>query len=198
MANLSTSACAVLCVLLGYYVFRWLYRSRLARSNGHLAPRVYPHKDPFLGLDLLIKARKLLKNHSLLPELAQRFTNYGRTFQSNNLGRTQINSIEPENIKTVFATRSSDWGVQPIRFVAQEPFCGRGFITTDGEEWAHAKSLLKPGFQRSYISNLEPLEEHFQIMLSRIPRDNSTIDLLPLFADLVSSISRLRFTTVLP
>ncbi|KAJ8064629.1 hypothetical protein OCU04_006955 [Sclerotinia nivalis] len=189
MASLSTFACAALCILLGYHAFCWLYRHRLARSNGHLPPRKYPHMEPFFGLDLFIKTGKLLKEHRMLPEIAQRFADHGRTFQTSNLGRTQINSIEPENIHTVFSTRSTEWGVQPIRLAAQEPFCGRGFITTDGEEWAHAKSLLKPGFQRSYISNLTSLEEHFQIMLSRIPKDGSTIDLLPLFADLYLDIA---------
>ncbi|KAF7864309.1 uncharacterized protein EAF02_010277 [Botrytis sinoallii] len=184
MKSLSTFACTVLCTLLGYHVFRILYRNRLARSNGHLPPRKYPHIDPFLGLDIFIKTGKLLKEHRMLPEIAQRFADHGRTFQTKNLGRTQINSIQPENIHTVFSSRSIEWGVQPIRLVAQEPFCGRGFITTDGDEWAHAKSLLKPGFQRSYISNLTSLEEHFQVMLSRIPKDESPVDLLPLFADL--------------
>ncbi|KAH8160028.1 hypothetical protein CIB48_g8215 [Xylaria polymorpha] len=84
-----------------------------------------------------------------------------------------------ENIRAVFSKNAADLGIQPLRLRNMSPFCGRGFITTDGSDWKLSHDLLKPSFHRSNISNFGPLEEHLGILLEQIPKDGSKFDLQP-------------------
>jgi len=52
---------------------------------------------------------------------------------------------------------------------------------TDGRLWEHSRALLKPAFARKEISDLPAFEVHVQNLLAKIPRDESTVDLRPLF-----------------
>jgi cytochrome P450 len=58
-------------------------------------------------------------------------------------------------------------------------------FSSDGEEWVHARSLLRPQFARDQVSDLDLEEEHVQNMMRAIPtdQDGSTdlINLQPLF-----------------
>lgn len=98
-----------------------------------------------------------------------------------------INSIEPENVRTVFSSKWNDWGVEAVRLPAQLPFCGRGFITTDGAAWEHSRSLLRPSFYKGNAVHLPTLELYLQQVLDRIPKDGSTVDLQPLLYSLFRS-----------
>ena len=60
--------------------------SKLARARGCQPPRKYPHKDPFFGLDLLLKTGKAIQEHAYLPELEKRYGSLGMTFGDQCLG----------------------------------------------------------------------------------------------------------------
>lgn len=172
-------------VFLAYYGWRSIQARLLAKAHGCRQARKFSHKDPLLGTDLFLQAGKLFEENKYLPELVKRYNENGRTFQTNLLGTPSINTIEPDNLQTIYSTRFQDWGVQPVRLPAQEAFCGRGFITTDGAAWEHSRSLLKPSFRKSSIADLSVLEKYLKKVLERIPVDGSTTDLQPLFFSLV-------------
>ncbi|KAI4265138.1 MAG: hypothetical protein L6R38_009627, partial [Xanthoria sp. 2 TBL-2021] len=175
------------CLFVTYYIYRYLQNLYLARSNGCLPPRRYPHKDPFLGLDFFLETGKIFSENRYLPELLTRYNTYGPTFQTNLFGTPSINTIEPENLQAVYSNDFQNWGVEPLRLPAQDPFCGRGFITTDGPAWEHSRALLKPGFNRANIvAGLEGLGKALEKMMDKIPSDGGTVDLQALFFDLVS------------
>lgn len=177
-----------LCLLATYYVIQVQHRRGFARANGCRPPKKYPHKDPILGLDLFFQTGKTLQENRYLPELTKRYGELGSTFQSKSLGSFVINSIRPENIQAVWSTMFKDWGVGPVRLPAQDPFCGHGFITTDGPEWEHSRALLKPSFNRANAIDLPTLESYLKKLIDKIPRDGSTVDLQPLLFSLVSHI----------
>ena len=181
MVFVITSALLVACLALK----AWHTRS-IAWSDGCQPPKKYPHKEPIFGLDLFIKARTLLRENRLLPEIAQRYADHGRTFETKSLGSCTINTIEPLNLHTVWVSSFNDWGVQPLRLPVQDTFCGRGFITTDGAQWEHSRQLLKPCFNKANISNLSFLEECLQKVFKRLPKDQSTVDFQVLLGDMVS------------
>ena len=189
MGFLFTTFIAGLCILIAYYIFKAQQVRILARANGCQPPRRYPHKEPFLGLDVFFQTGKALAEHRYLPEIWQRYTKLGRTFETLHFGSRLISSIEPENLKAIWVTNFADWGVQPVRLRYLNPFCGRGFITTDGPEWERSRVLLKPSFQKAVISDLSPLENSLQMLIERIPNDGSTVDLQPLFFSLVRFLS---------
>ncbi|KAI1082057.1 cytochrome P450 [Whalleya microplaca] len=66
------------------------------------------------------------------------------------------------------------------RLPGMEYFCGRGFITTDGDTWRHSRKLLKPSFDLSNIRDLSILKEEVDTLLKQLPKDGSTVDLQPL------------------
>lgn len=67
-----------------------------------------------------------------------------------------------------------------------EYFCGRGFITTDGETWKHSRNLLKPSLDLGNIRDLNILKREVDALLRQLPKDRSTVDLQPLLYVMVS------------
>ncbi|KAL8895839.1 MAG: hypothetical protein Q9192_003407, partial [Flavoplaca navasiana] len=185
MAILLPSLITTLCLYFTYHIYRYLHRFHLARSNSCLPPRKYPHKDPFLGLDFFLETGKIFSENRYLPELEARYGTYGSTFQTNLFGTPSINTIEPKNLQAVYSSNFKDWGVEPLRLPAQDPFCGRGFITTDGAAWEHSRALLKRGFNKANIvAGLEGLGKALEKMMGKIPDDGGTVDLQALLFDL--------------
>jgi len=189
MAILLQLCVSVTCLVTLYHLAKIQRRRTLARANGCQLPKKYPHKDPFLGLDLCLQTGKLFEKNRYLPELVRRYNEYGPTFEINSLGSSNINSIVPENLQTVWSSKFVDWGVQPVRLPAQDPFCRSDFITTDGPVWEHSRALLKPSFNKSNMTDLSALEKYLRMVIDKILRDGSTVDLQPLFFCLVSDHS---------
>ena len=177
------------------WVVKLRHRQILSHANGCRPAMKYPHWDPFLGLDLFFMTGKLFEENKYLPHLVERYGKLGRTFETNLLGSPSINTIEPQNLQTVYVANFKDWGVQLVRLPAQEPFCGRGFITTDGTQWEHSRALLKPSFNRANI-DIVGLERGLQLILGRIPKDGSSVDLQPLFLQLVSQSALRQLRTI--
>lgn len=188
MAYLLVSGLVGACILLIYAVAAFIQTRRLPLQHGCQPLPHYRHKDPFFGLDLTIKTiRDVIANRNLIS-LNGRFQTYGPTFQTTTLGTSTIWSKDSELIQHTYSQTDKDWGVAPLRLTAMEPFCGRGFITTDGAIWEHSRALMKPTFYKSNISDLSFFETSTDCFLSKIPKDGSTIDLQPLLYTLVRSI----------
>lgn len=100
--------------------------------------------------------------------------------------------MDPKNAQTVLALKMESFGVAPMRQAATEPFLGRGIFTSDGNEWARARAMIKPMFARSQIADFSMFEKHVERALALIPRDGATVDLQPIFKMLVSSLLALR------
>ncbi|EMR91300.1 putative cytochrome p450 alkane protein [Botrytis cinerea BcDW1] len=117
-------------------------------------------------------------------------TRFGKTIWLNNLGASDIRTIDSENLQNAWSTNNSDWGYQPHRLPVMGPFCGRGFITTDNEEWQKARALLRPTFSKANISDLNPLIASTKGFFQGIPQDgNTTVNLQSPLASLFVGIS---------
>ena len=159
--------------------------SRKKRQLGcQEAPR-YPHKDPFLGLDLLIKDTKEHTKSVYLAEIMRQYEAYGKTHEIRFLNARMIRTMDPKNIQAVLGLNAKDFGLQPLREGLAMPLFGRGINTTDGEAWQHSRSLIKPTFSRVEICNLSSLESHVGRLLDLLPQDGSEFDLQPLLSRLV-------------
>ncbi|KAF7914175.1 uncharacterized protein EAF01_000581 [Botrytis porri] len=74
------------------------------------------------------------------------------------------------------------------------PFCGHGFITTDGVTWQKARALLRPSFSKSNISGLSAYKVAVEQFLRYIPDNGcTTVDLQPLRANLVGFALQMRY-----
>lgn len=159
-------------------------RSIFKKQNGCKPLPSFPHKDPIFGLDFFIEGSKLLKTGKYLPRTGERWNlvdNGARTYSHLVLGERVIVTIEPENIKTILATQFKNFQMPARRVDSLVPLLGHGIFTTDGKEWEDSRNLLRPSFNRSLIGDIEVFERHVSKMISKIPKDESTVDLQKLF-----------------
>lgn len=159
--------------------------SREKQRHGCAEAVKYPHKEPFFGLDLLMKDIKQHTACVYLKEIQRQFAVYGKTHQITFLGQRMIRTMDPKNMQAVLGLNENDYGLQPLREGLAEPLFGRGINTTDGEYWHYSRSLIKPTFSRMEICNFASLEFHFQRLMELLPRHGTAVDLQPLFSRLV-------------
>ncbi|TVY52344.1 Cytochrome P450 monooxygenase fsdH [Lachnellula cervina] len=120
--------------------------------------------------------------HRSLETLLDWHTTYGYTFKVISLGTRVFYTAHPDNVNAVFGTKWSDWITG--RFEALNPFCGRDFVNTDGEEWRAHRALLAPTLNKASAINLEFLNVAFNEYLANILVDETTVDLAPIFEEL--------------
>jgi cytochrome P450 len=99
-----------------------------------------------------------------------------------------INTVNPENIKAILATQFNDfgkgedfngnWKFVCIFCILLMKFLGDGIFNVDGPKWSAARSLLRPQFVKQRVSDLHVFEEHISEMISLLPKDGQTIDLM--------------------
>lgn len=122
--------CLISAILVFLFQNLWfVYRQK---ERGCKSAKKYPHKDPFLGLDLFLKNIKCLSEHRLLPEAYKRHAELGATYETINMGKRNVHTVEPQNLRVIFSTDSTRWGVQPARFKEMGALFGRGLVTCDG------------------------------------------------------------------
>lgn len=158
--------------------------SVFSKANGCKPIPKFPHKDPIFGLDFFVEGSKLLKTGGFLPRTRERFSlvnNGVNTYSHLVLGKRMVITCEPENIKTILATKFKDFEMPDRRKVAFVPLLGHGIFTSDGKAWEDSRALLRPSFNRSLIGDLVVFEGHVSKMIARIPKDKSTVDLQELF-----------------
>ncbi|TGO11682.1 hypothetical protein BTUL_0104g00270 [Botrytis tulipae] len=129
-------------------------RTKTARQYNCDIPLTYPHLDPIFGTDLKFQEIQQSLSHQSITFSANLHKKYGETFEVINFGTSSLRSIDTENIQAVYSKNHDDWGYEPSRLSVMGPFCGRGFITTDGDTWQKARALLRPTFSKSNISDL--------------------------------------------
>ena len=147
-----TSILLLLAAAMTYAVTRWLYNSlhyhRLAKEwSCQPAPKV---PAPFLGIMRYLTTVKADRDMGILRLLGEGFRDYGMTIEHKVLGVSQIATIEPENVKTLLATKFPDFCLG-VRSRAFYPLLGDGIFNTDGELWSHSRALLRPQFSREQV-----------------------------------------------
>lgn len=175
--------------ILGLAILLYVYRrysqkltyDSAMRRHGCQPPKKYPHWDPIFGLDLFWTIKRNVDQGVYLRENQKRYETFGKTFQSNSFGTPIVNTIEPENLKTMLATSFTKFGFAPLRRDLTLQLWGKGILSEDGEYWQHSRALIRPTFARTQVAALELFEKHVDRLIECIPRDGSTVDLQVLF-----------------
>lgn len=139
-------------------------------------------KDPILGLDSLYAMVKAGRERRFLNRNLERFDKFGNTHSVRTLRHHVIATREPENIKTVLSIKFADYSLGN-RIETLGPLLGEGIFTSDGQAWAHSRSLVRPNFVKDQVANLAAFEALMQDFFALLPRDGSTVDLSRLFFD---------------
>lgn len=166
---------ALLLVIILYFI-QQRQRRNTARQQKGCAPLVqHQPAEPFFGLDFIIKI------HKDIPSLHRFHQDHGHTFQLNSLvGPPTIHTVAPENLRLIH-TEDEKWGIEPYRLAGMEPFCGRGFLTMDGDVWRHARRALRPSFAKNNLVDLSILSREVDKIEADLPKNGGTVDLQPLF-----------------
>ena len=183
---LTVSATVTLLLYCSSAIWTNLRRYKVARDHGCKPPPSITQRDPIFGLDIVLQLFRALQNNHRNLSIVKLFAEYGYTFHSRSWRSSMIYTIEPQNLQAIFSTDFASWGVQPMRLFAFKPFVGEGIMCTDGEAWKLSRNLIKPTFARAQIADLHlaAFAALVQKFLDLIPRDDSTVDLQPLFGRL--------------
>ena len=104
-----------------------------------------------------------------------------KTQQVRSLRQTTILTIEPENVKTILATKFGDYSLGKGRLKAFQPVFGHGIFDLDGAAWERSRGLIRPNFVRQQVADLDMFESHVQELIKSIPANGGTVDLQDLF-----------------
>jgi cytochrome P450 len=168
-----------------FYLLSCLHRRwrqyQFAKENG-CEPIVgkIPSYDPFLSLDRLYRLTKLARNRKLLENNVQRFKDYGNTHRAKRITTPMIVTRDPQNIKAILSLKFGDYSMGD-RIKIFGPLLGHGIFTSDGEDWARSRHMIRPNFVKEQVAHLEIFEELMDDLFALIPTDGSTVDLQELF-----------------
>ena len=187
-----------LCVCIIVLLYRQInlhVKHRAFRQRNHCVPAPkLPQWDRILGVPTMIENLKAWKAKALLELQTSRFYTAGFTYSATVAGSYTTFTIEPENIKAVFADRFNDFDVGWLRLRAFAPTIGEVLITSDGARWHHQRALMRPAFNRRQILDPDFFKPDIDVLIGRIPKDGTTLDMAPLFhAHALSLASKLLF-----
>ncbi|KAL8696267.1 MAG: hypothetical protein Q9201_007743 [Fulgogasparrea decipioides] len=167
----------------------WKKRTQLTRQHKCRRPATYKHKDPILGLDAVYEAVQAGKSKNYLARQRTLHDRFGYTFSSRFLTTAVINTIEPENIKTVLQTNFQDYGIGDRRKTAFAPLLGKAIIQVDGKEWRHSRTRIRQVLTTNCVRDVTIFEKHVLRLIDSIPTNGSTINLKDLFFRLAADIT---------
>jgi cytochrome P450 len=162
-------------------VRRAITRRRFIREHGCRPPANLPVIDPIFGLDQLRGRIIDGRRHVSLEKGLERFNRYGDTYAVRMLDRWIILTRQPENIKAILSINFKEYSLGAGRLRSFAPLLGKGIFTTDGEDWAHSRAMIRPNFVRDQIAELSLFEDLITDLFALIPRDGTTVDLQDLF-----------------
>ncbi|KAF2088762.1 cytochrome P450 52A12 [Saccharata proteae CBS 121410] len=179
----------IIALTLGYIISTrlssYLTVRRFKAENGCEEPAAhYPltWKDLGTGIKYQYDNVQAAKAYSYLTHMRRRFDRLGNTFVARIVFHPIIATIEPENLKAVFATNMQDFQLGEYRTETFKALLGYGIFTLDGHQWKHSRDLLRPAFAKSQFTDMDVYERHMQHLLELLPVDGVTeVDLQPLF-----------------
>ena len=165
-------------------------RRALAKQHGCLPPNKIPNKDPILGIDRFLDNLKAISEHRLLAtwHLALKSTK-SHTAIMRVLGGTLFMTDDPENLKTMLATKFDEWSIGRERINELSRFIGHGIFTAEGAAWKHSRDLLRPCFERTHVADVSIMEKHMSRLISLVPKDGTTVDLQHVFYKFTMDVS---------
>ena len=165
-----------------YYQLDLYTKRRKFQRHHHCgtAPKL-PQVETVVGVFTMLENIKSWKAKRYLEMCQARFYSAGFTYSATIAGDLIISTIEPENIKAVFADRFDDFDVGWLRLRAFAPTIGEVLITSDGAKWHHQRAMMRPAFNKTQILDYEFFRSDIDALISRIPKNSSTVDMAPLF-----------------
>lgn len=177
-------------VVYAFYYIHWeltIGASRRAMIKEHgckpmkQSPELNSFPENIVGIKTVMGNIKAAKEHRLMAHNRARFLRNGNNTHMKFFFTDLVQTLEPENLKTIMAKDFKKWGLGNRRKDAFVPLLGHGIFTTDGVAWQNSRELLRPNFVRSQVGDLVTFEIHVDQLIKAIPKDGSTVNLQDLF-----------------
>lgn len=137
--------------------------TRDSRKLGCESPKMLSYR-PF-GIPLLRRMRELTAENRQLDFYLDIFRDSGRkTVRFLTANTLVVLTFEPDNVKTILATNFKDYSLG-IRYEQFYPLLGNGIFTLSGDGWKHSRTLLRPQFARSQVSQLDSIHRHVSTLI---------------------------------
>lgn len=132
----------------------------------------------------------------LFSKLQQLFQTYGKILQATILPDCRIHHRCCQHTSNPYRSIQQVWrGIYQNNI--NQGWIGDGVFSSDGPVWKHSRTLFKPVFPKGQYANLPGLDVHVKRLLALVPRDETTVDIQPLFQRLVSSTCVYSFRSCL-
>lgn len=169
---------------LGQRVARDIRRRLLAAKHGCAPAARWLTWDPIFGSDIPLKIVAWNKAGNRTRAMAKIAYERNHTARSHVRGVNWIWTTDPMNVKAVLATDSTSYGLSFRADTNIIKLMGRGTFNVDGERWMHTRQMVKPTFNRAHLTDAG-IKKHFDLLLTQLPRDGSTIQAADLFGRMV-------------
>jgi len=149
---------ALVSIYAGQKVVSYLAARRFIKANDCKPPHKLPQSERIFGYGILKSLKEADRTKTFLESGRKRFADNADTFQLTFWGHTRIQTIDPENIKQVLATKFHDFGLGR-RLKTFGPLLGSGIFTTDGPHWEHSRVRLDTvgqGDLLTYVGSCSP------------------------------------------
>ncbi|KAI1211032.1 cytochrome P450 monooxygenase CYP539B5 [Annulohypoxylon truncatum] len=174
----------LICALIYYVVQLSRHELRIRKIGGVRAPSLT--RNPLIAASWFLDTGKAIIRNELLEQYNSFFD--AATPECPDLVELQIFPRErylftrsPEHIKAVLAAQFADYGKGPRFHDLWRPFLGDSIFTTDGQLWHDSRSLIRPMFIKDRVSDLATFEKGMAILLSKLPPQGQTVDIMDLF-----------------
>ena len=175
--------------LLIFSYSNWTYL-RKSRLHGCLPGKVYPHRDPILGIDWLLDVVRGIKEHNLLEKWCQIFDEFGDTFWNLNMGSWSVMTNDPENVKAVLSTNFDDWPLLGVRQQVVLLALGKHAIfSVNGQEWHSQRAMIRPSFNRNQLADLVCTDRHVDHFLDKVTKNGGEVNLQDIFFEFMMDVS---------
>jgi cytochrome P450 len=154
----------ILIILIIIILFRQVSSTRRYQLNNCVR---YPHRDPILGLDILLQCWQDMNANRYSERSRLQHQTYGPTFVTCVLRQMTINTIDPENIVTVTTTHFEDYVKSDWTKLVRK-YMGSGILMNDDADWKLSRDLLRPAFMRNRADDLVMIERHTKNLVDRI------------------------------
>ncbi|RDW59956.1 hypothetical protein BP6252_13043 [Coleophoma cylindrospora] len=96
---------------------------------------------------------------------------------------------EPTHIKAILTGKFADYGKGPDFHRVWRPFLGDSIFTTDHQPWQESRSLIRPMFLKSRVSDLKIFEQWTETMIQQLPKSGQTLDIMDYFYRLTMDVT---------
>lgn len=157
---LSQIFASAICISLSWLILQYFSRRRklqtAIRQHGCQPPLELPR--PLFGIPEAIRYIQAYTDNRFLLYAQALFDANGYTFRETTLFEPVVWTADPANIRECLTKQFKTFELGTFRRQMGLPLLGTGIFTTDGSEWSHFRSAMRPSFKKAHIGDLNMFE----------------------------------------